>query len=63
MKYNKYNRIKNKTANKSTYWCYHCDHQLVGDHGKCSYCGKINKKYKKKGKPLDEYSGLNQFTL
>lgn len=36
------NRDKSLTPRKAKFWCYHCDHQLVGEYSKCPYCGTKN---------------------
>jgi predicted RNA-binding Zn-ribbon protein involved in translation (DUF1610 family) len=40
MKIRHLNRIKDKQANKSKFYCYNCDGALVGEFGKCPSCGK-----------------------
>jgi len=36
------NREKAKQAKYGMVWCGYCDRDMVGDTGKCPYCGKRN---------------------
>jgi len=45
--YKKTNREKSKTAKRTKFWC-RCDRNLVGQTGKCGYCGKKSEKKKLK---------------
>lgn len=47
MEYNPTNREKSRTSNKQKWYCY-CDGDMVGDLGRCGYCGRIFNKKKKK---------------
>lgn len=34
------NREKARSARYGQWWCWTCDRDVVGDIGKCSYCGR-----------------------
>ena len=36
------NRQKAKSATKHKFWCHFCDHGLVGEWGRCPWCGRKN---------------------
>ncbi len=38
------NRQKRQRTRKNRYWCSRCDHDLVGNVGRCRHCGLINGK-------------------
>lgn len=40
------NREKSKQAKYGVVWCAYCDRDMVGDIGKCSYCGRYNNRKK-----------------
>jgi len=40
------NREKSKQAKYGMIWCAYCDRDMVGDIGKCSYCGRFNNRKK-----------------
>ena len=40
MELRRFNRIKKTEPKKGKYWCYKCDHALVGKGQKCQYCGQ-----------------------
>lgn len=50
MSYKPSNREKKLRAKKAKFWCGCCDMALVGQHGKCPVCGRIEGKGEKKNK-------------
>jgi predicted RNA-binding protein with PUA domain len=47
----KQNRQRMFKTTKSKFWCDRCDVALIGELGKCSKCGYINKSKKKHSTP------------
>jgi hypothetical protein len=48
------NRNKTREARLGLNWCFGCDARQVGDGGKCSKCGRMNKRKRMK-KPSPRY--------
>ncbi|MBC8737170.1 hypothetical protein F6X40_10155 [Paraburkholderia sp. UCT31] len=38
----KLNRLKRRMPTKGRFWCWRCDHNVVGRNERCSVCGYVH---------------------